>query len=85
MLKISQTDVITVIEKALELKSGSLEESMCAEDVENWDSLGQLNILVALDELFDGKIADIADMAEADSILKILNVLRQHSLLWVEP
>lgn len=81
MLKISHSAIIVVIEKALELKPGFLGESTHAEDVENWDSLGQLNILVALDELFDGKIADISEMAEADSIPKIINLLTQHSLL----
>jgi len=81
MSKILQSDVIVVIEKALEMKSGLLMESTHAKEVNNWDSLGQLSILVALDKLFDGKIANITDMAEADSMPKILNILRQHSLL----
>jgi len=81
MSKILQSDVMVVIEKALEMKSGLLTESTRAEEVNNWDSLGQLSILAALDKLFDGKIANITDMAEADSMPKILNILRQHSLL----
>lgn len=81
MSNISQSDVIAVIEKALEMKPGSLGEATRAEEVDSWDSLGQLSILVALDKLFDGKIANITDMAEADSMPKILNILRQHSLL----
>jgi acyl carrier protein len=81
MSKILQSDVIAVIEEALEMKSGLLRENTHAEEINNWDSLGQLNILVALDKLFDGKIANITDMAEADSMPKILNLLRQHSLL----
>lgn len=81
MSNISQSDVIAVIEKALEMKPGSLVEATRAEEVDSWDSLGQLSILVALDKLFDGKIANITDMAEADSMPKILNILRQHSLL----
>lgn len=81
MSSISQSDVITVIEKALEMKPGALGESTRAEEVSTWDSLGQLSILVALDKLFDGKIANIIEMAEADSVSKILNILRQHSLL----
>lgn len=77
----NQSDVIAVIEKALEMKPGSLGESTHSEEVDSWDSLGQLSILVALDKLFDGKIANITDMAGADAIPKILNILRQHSLL----
>ena len=81
MPKISQADVIAAIEKALELKSGSLGDGTHIAEVENWDSLGQLSILVTLDKLFDGKLAEIQDMAQADSISKIMAVLKKHLLL----
>lgn len=81
MSKITQSEVIAVIEKALEMKPGLLGENTRAEEVDMWDSLGQLSILVALDELFDGKVANINEMAEADSMPKILNILKQRSLL----
>jgi len=81
MSKISQSEVIAVIEKALEIKPGLLGENTRAEEFDNWDSVGQLSILVALDKLFEGKIANINEMAEADSIPKILAILRQHSLV----
>lgn len=81
MSKITQSEVIAVVEKALEMKPGLLGENTRAEDVEMWDSLGQLSILVALDKFFDGKIANINEMAEADSMAKIMNILRQHSLI----
>jgi len=81
MSKISQSDVIMAIEGALKIKPGSLLESTRAEEIDNWDSLGQLSILVALDRLFDGKIVNITDIAEADSMPKIFNILKQHSLL----
>ena len=81
MSQISQSDVIEAIEKVLEMKPGLLSESTRAEEVDMWDSLGQLSILVALDKLFDGKIASIKEMAEADSMPKIFNILKQHSLL----
>jgi hypothetical protein len=81
MSTILQSDVITVIENALEIKSGLLGPNTQAEEIASWDSLGQLSILVALDKLFEGKIASITDMAEADSMPKILSILKQHSLL----
>lgn len=81
MANITQADVIGAIERSLEMQPGTLTESARAEEIENWDSLGQLSILVALDELFSGKIAAIAEMGEADSVGKILAILRQHSLL----
>ena len=81
MSKITQSEVIAIIETALEMKSGLLNETTRSEELENWDSLGQLSILVALDKLFDGKIANLTEMAEADSMPKILYILKQHSLI----
>ena len=81
MSKITQSEVIEIIEKALEMKSGLLNETTRSEEVENWDSLGQLSILVALDKLFDGKIANLTQMAEADSMPKILDILKQYSVI----
>jgi acyl carrier protein len=81
MSNITQSEVIAIIETALEIKSGLLNETTRSEEVENWDSLGQLSILVALDKLFDGKIANLTEMAEADSMPKILDILKQHSLI----
>ena len=75
------SEVIAVIEKALEIELGSLTENTLAEEVENWDSLGHLSILIKLDKMFDGKIANIAAMSEADSMTKIINILRQHNLI----
>jgi hypothetical protein len=81
MSKISQSDVIAVVENSLEMKPGLLSENTRAEEVDMWDSVGQLSVLVALDKLFEGRIANINEMAEADSMTKILNILKQHSLL----
>lgn len=81
MSKITQSEVIAIIETALEMKSGLLNETTRSEEVENWDSLGQLSILVALDKLFDGKISNLTEMAEADSMPKILDILKQYSVI----
>ncbi len=81
MSNISKSEVIATIETALAVKAGSISETTQAKDVASWDSLGQLSVLVALDKLYSGKIAPITTMAEADSIPKILAILKQHSLL----
>jgi acyl carrier protein len=75
-----QSVVMSTIEKALELESGVLKEDSSSESIENWDSLGQLSILVALDKHFNGKIASLSEMAEADSIPKILLILEENSI-----
>ena len=77
----THSEVIAVIENALEFKPGQLGQNARAEEFDKWDSLGQLSILVALDKLFKGKIANINEMAEADSIAKIIAILKKHSLI----
>ena len=81
MAKISENDVIETIQKALNISDGNLTVDTTVDDIEEWDSLGHLSILSELDELFGGKIAPINEMAEADSIGKILNILRNSSLI----
>ena len=77
----TQEEVFLIIQKALELKSGVLSIKSSSNDVKNWDSLGHLNILVALDSSFDGKISKIKEMATANSIKSIINLLNKNSFL----
>jgi acyl carrier protein len=72
--------VMEIIEKSLELKPGILKEESDSESIEDWDSLGQLSILVALDKHFDGRISSISEMAEANSVTKILTILKKNSI-----
>ena len=75
-----KSKVIMIIEKALEIETGALSEDSDADTVENWDSLGQLSILVSLDKHFDGKISSLSEMAEANSVSKILKILDENSI-----
>ena len=80
MSKNCQSTVMEIIEKALELKPGILKEDSDSERVEDWDSLGQLSILVALDKHFEGKISSLSEIADANSVPKILTVLKKNSI-----
>ena len=75
-----QTTVIEIIEKALLLEPGILKEDSGSENTEEWDSLGQLSILVDLDKHFEGKISSISEMAKANSVQKILTILKENSI-----
>ena len=75
-----QSTVIKIIEKALSLEPEILNEDSDSENTEDWDSLGQLSILVALDKHFEGKISSISEMAEANSLQKILTTLKENSI-----
>jgi acyl carrier protein len=81
MFENCESAVIEIIEKALRLDAGIVNESSSSENMEDsWDSLGQLSILVAMDKYFDGRISSISEMAEANSVSKILNILKENSI-----
>ena len=80
MSKNCQSTVMEIIEKALELKPGILKEDSDSERIEDWDSLGQLSILVALDKHFEGKISSLSEIADANSVPKILTILKKNSI-----
>lgn len=76
-----KNDVVDVISTALEIDKNTLLSKDKAENIEEWDSLGHLSVLVALDRYFKGKISTINDMAEADSLSKIFTILEKNNLL----
>jgi len=80
-LTISRTTVIATIERALGLQNGSLGENSSSAEYNSWDSLGQVDIILALDVLFDGKVNAIPEMADANSVPKVIDVLIRHLLL----
>jgi acyl carrier protein len=81
MSKNTEQDVLSVIEKSLEVPSGTIDLDTVAESMEEWDSIGHLGILTALDSFFEGGIANVSEIGEATSIPKILDALRKHSLI----
>jgi acyl carrier protein len=81
MTKLSEEEVFRILEESLSLESGEVNSSTTMEDLISWDSLGHLNILVALDLSLDGKVAQLPGLASANSVEKILSVLQENSLL----
>ncbi len=74
-------NIFKIIEEALELNKGSINIESSQENVEKWDSLGQLSILSALDEQSGGKVADIPELAGALSTKEIIDILKDNLLV----
>jgi len=74
-------DIIKIIARALNTSEDLVTMGSSTDNIENWDSLGHLSILVALDKAFNGELANIAEMATADSVSKIVKILEEHSLV----
>tara|TARA_A100001015_G_C14931268_1_gene688542 strand:- start:503 stop:736 length:234 start_codon:yes stop_codon:yes gene_type:complete len=50
-------------------------------NTEKWDSLGQLQLLATLDKYTKGKTSKINSLTNADSIKKIINILKKNNIL----
>jgi acyl carrier protein len=78
MAKITESEILEVINNALKLKSKSISLDSSMQNIKEWDSLGHLGILVDLDKFYDGKIGGIKDLVNADSVGKILIILKSN-------
>ena len=65
-----------LIEEALEIDSGLVNENSSMNDIEEWDSLGHLSILLKLDEELGGEAGGIKELAEAKSVNEIFEILK---------
>lgn len=71
----SETEIMAIVQRALEITAPVTLDSS-SETIPEWDSLGQINIIVALDEALEGGVSDLPDMATALSTQQLLAVLR---------
>lgn len=73
--------VTTLIAGALDVPTERVSEADSMDTMAQWDSMGHLNILTALDKSFAGRVAAIPGLAKATSVRQILDLLRQHGLI----
>ena len=74
-------DLKKLIADALEVDPADVDDESSTETLEVWDSLGHINVLVALDATLDGAVAGIEGMKQAYSVPKLVALLRERKLL----
>ena len=77
-MMINEKKVIEIVQSSLKLESGSISIDSSSENVDEWDSLEHLSILVAIDEELKGKAGEIDDLAKATSVRGILEAINKH-------
>ena len=70
----------TLIEDALEIKKNTISIKSTADNIENWDSLGQLKILMSLDNLTNGKTSKINELSSIDNIKDFIEILKNNKI-----
>ena len=70
-----------IIAKSLKIELSKINENSSSKNVEEWDSLGHLTILMSLDKNFKGKLNSISELSNCDSFKKIYKTLVKHKIL----
>lgn len=77
---ISENELLKLIKNSIKSKN-KIDIKSNSNNTEGWDSLGQLSILTSLDKKLKGKTSKIASLANADSVQKLLKILKSKKLL----
>lgn len=76
-MNITSDEVIDVVALALDVDAGALSRETTSDEVPQWDSLGYLRLLMAIEERYGVRI-ELARMSELNSIARIVDYLNQH-------
>tara|TARA_A100000164_G_C21253273_1_gene472278 strand:+ start:244 stop:471 length:228 start_codon:yes stop_codon:yes gene_type:complete len=74
---INKSEVINIIAEALDVSKELVNEDSSISDFQEWDSLGHLTILSALDEKLGEDYQETEELSSAQSVKDILNALNK--------
>ncbi len=76
-----ENEICRIVESALGLKSGCVTVNDGMDTIKQWDSLGLLSILSALEQRFGNRVADIDALASATSVRHIIDALKKENII----
>jgi len=71
------TQLQEVIATALKISPEKISTTTTSEDIAAWDSLGHVNLMIALEQAFD-VFLDVEDFPELTSVPAMLKYLQDH-------
>ena len=75
----NKQDLFKIISKALEVDS--IDDNSSMDNLDEWDSLGHLSILSAIDQELEGKASKLTALAAATSVSNIIAILEENNLM----
>ena len=66
-------ELFTLIAESLDVEIDIINETSSSESIDEWDSLGHLSILSALDEVTNGKASEVEELAAALKIEDLIH------------
>ena len=74
-------ELLSLIAKALKVDAKNITLDSKSESLEEWDSLGHLNILVQLDKATYGKASEFSELVEANSVSDFKSILKSKNVI----
>lgn len=68
-------DLVSVLMEVFNLRAEQIVPELIKEDVGNWDSLKQMDLVVSIEQKFNISL-EIMDIAKMDSVANIIEVLQ---------
>jgi|APSaa5957512535_1039671.scaffolds.fasta_scaffold530794_1 acyl carrier protein len=78
---LNKEELLSLISKALKVSKKKINMSLKVGDIEEWDSLGHLEILIKIDKMTKGKAAKIKNLSSSSSVKKIYESLKKNKLI----
>ena len=75
---IDEKKIISIISKVLQIEEKLVTIDSSSENIEEWDSLAHLSVLVALDKWLNGQAGKISGLATATSVKEIVTLLNKN-------
>lgn len=75
-----EKDILQLVKKSLKTRQ-KIDINSSSNNVEEWDSVGQLIILSNLDKKLKGATSNISSIATANSVKKIVSILKKNKLI----
>jgi len=76
----NQDDLCILIKEALDADD-NIDINSSSDNIPEWDSLGHLSVLTALDDATGGKASSLSDLSEATSVTKIVDILKSNEII----
>jgi acyl carrier protein len=70
----TNTEKLALIEEIIEADEGTLNEDMNLKEIENWDSMAVISLIVMIDDKL-GKKVSVSQIKDAKTVGDILNIM----------
>jgi acyl carrier protein len=78
---ITKKEIFKIVAKSLQIDEKKITEKSSMNNLDEWDSMSHLGILIELDKKLLKKAQKIQELAGAYSIKKIIEILNKNNLL----